>query len=142
MEIDPNNLREDAATLRCLVASLLEDRNNQERRIRRLQHMLEQLLRARYGPKRERVNENQLFLFAVGILDADKNAPIAKEKPASDKPKRPGHGRRRLPKFLARRRVVFDLPEHERQCPHCRGELKRIGEEISERLEYVPASLY
>jgi hypothetical protein len=41
MGIDPNNLPQDAATLRCLVASLLEDRDTQERRIRQLQHMLE-----------------------------------------------------------------------------------------------------
>jgi len=36
---------------------------------------------------------------------------------------------------------VFDLTEHEKQCPMCHGQLKRIGEEISERLEYVPASM-
>ena len=141
MDIDPNNLPQDAATLRCLVASMLEDRDTQERRIRQLQHMLEQLLRARYGPRRERVNENQLFLFAAEIVGTDKSAPPPKDRPASHRPKRKGHGRQRLPKSLKRQRVVFDLAEHEKKCPHCRGELKRIGEEISERLEYVPASL-
>jgi transposase len=54
----------------------------------------------------------------------------------------PGHGRQRLPESLARKRVVFDLGEDERRCPHCQGELRHIGEEVSERLEYVPASLY
>jgi transposase len=141
MEIDPSNLPQDAATLRCLVASLLEDRDTQERRIRQLQHMLEQLLRARYGPRRERVNENQLFLFAAKIVDVNRNEPVPKDKPVSDRPKRQGHGRQRLPKSLKRQRVVFDLAENEKQCPHCRGELKRIGEEIGERLEYVPASM-
>jgi transposase len=38
--------------------------------------------------------------------------------------------------------VVYDLGEEERQCPQCQGELRHIGEEVSERLEYVPASLY
>jgi transposase len=141
MEIDPNRLPQDAATLQCLVTSLLEDREAQERRIQRLQHMLEQLLRARYGPRRERVNENQLFLFAAEIVCGDKSESVEKEKPVSDRPKRKGHGRQRLPRSLRRERVVFDLAEHERQCPHCQGELKRIGEEISERLEYVPASM-
>jgi hypothetical protein len=37
MEIDPNNLPQDAATLQCLVASLLEDCHAQERRIHQLQ---------------------------------------------------------------------------------------------------------
>ena len=141
MEIDPNNLPGDPATLKCMVASLLEDREAGERRIRQLQHLLEQLLRARYGPRRERVNENQLFLFAADILGAEKSEPVPKDKPVSDRPKPKGHGRQRLPKSLKRERVVFDLAEHEKHCPHCQGELKRIGEEISERLEYVPASL-
>jgi transposase len=37
--------------------------------------------------------------------------------------------------------VIYDLEEAERHCPQCQGELKRIGAEVSERLEYVPASL-
>ncbi len=44
-------------------------------------------------------------------------------------------------KSLKRRRVVYDLAEAERQCPECHGEMKHIGEEIREELEYVPASL-
>lgn len=36
--------------------------------------------------------------------------------------------------------MVYELGEGKRQCPECQGELKRIGEEVSERLEYVPAS--
>jgi len=40
-----------------------------------------------------------------------------------------------------RRRVVYDLEERQRQCPQCQGALQRFGEEISERLEYVSASL-
>jgi transposase len=142
MDIDPNNLPEEAAALQRMVVSLLEDRENQDRRIRRLQHLLEQFLRARYGPKRERVNENQLFLFAAQILEATKDVSVAKEPGPADKPKRKGHGRNPLPKSLTRQRVVFDLADDKRQCPHCQGELKRIGEEISERLEFVPASLY
>jgi transposase len=46
-----------------------------------------------------------------------------------------------LPKSLERRRVVYDLVEAERHCPECHCELKHIGEEIREQLEYVPASL-
>jgi len=42
---------------------------------------------------------------------------------------------------LQRQRVVYDLGDAERQCPECLEPLKRIGEDVSERLEYVPASL-
>jgi transposase len=141
MEIDRNNLPQDTSTLQSLVTSLLEDRDTQERRIRQLQHMLEQLLRARYGPRRERLNENQLFLFAAEILKIETKESGSKDKPASDRPKRKGHGRQRLPKSLKRQRVVYDLAEHEKHCPVCQNQLNRIGEEISERLEYVPASM-
>jgi transposase len=141
MEIDPNNLPQDAATLQSLVVGLLEDRNTQERRIRQLQHMLEQLLRARYGPRRERLNENQLFLFAAEILKSEPKDPEPKDRQGSDRPKGKGHGRQRLPKSLKRQRIVFDLAEHQKQCPECQEQLHRIGEEISERLEYVPASM-
>ena len=37
--------------------------------------------------------------------------------------------------------MVHDLGEGARRCPQRQGELKRLGEEVSERLEYVPASL-
>jgi transposase len=106
--------------------------------------MVERLLRWRYGPKRERVDENQLFLYAVGIIGTGQEIlPLPEESETeTTTPQHQGHGRRRLPKPLERRRVVYDLGERERQCPQCQEELKRIGEETSERLEYVPASLY
>jgi transposase len=125
----------------------LEDRDRQEQRLRQLQHWLEQLLRARYGPRREHVDENQLFLFAAEILaQAGKIPPAPGESEASAPKSKPapqhrGHGRGALPKSLKRERVVYDLAEDQRQCPECQEVLKRIGEDVSERMEYVPASL-
>jgi transposase len=92
------------------------------------------------------VSENQLFLFAVALVSAGREAPSEPESAALEKAsegagKRKGHGRGALPKSLQRQRVVHDLAEGQRQCPQCQGALKRIGEEVSERLEYVPASL-
>jgi transposase len=147
VEIDPNHLPNDLAALRQIVVGLLTEAEQRERKLRQLQHWLEQLLRARYGPSRERVDENQLFLFAAEILtQAGKTPPSSEESQASgssstSKPPRPGHGRGKLPKSLKRQRVVYELAEERRQCPECQQALKRIGEEVSERLEYVPASL-
>jgi transposase len=147
VEIDPKQLPSDPAALRQMVVGLLEAAEQRERKLRQLQHWVEQLLRARYGPRRERVDEHQLFLFAAAILapggrtppDADeKAAPESKTKPSSQ---HRGHGRGALPKSLKRQRVVYDLEEAKRQCPECQEPLKRIGEDTSERLEYVPASL-
>ena len=147
MEIDPKQLPEDPSALRQMVIGLLEEAEQRERKLRQLQHWVEQLLRARYGPRRERVNENQLFLFAVALVSAGREAPpdSASEAGAPESGDRQvqqkGHGRGALPKSLQRQRVVYDLAEDQRQCPQCQEELKRIGEEVSERLEYVPASL-
>ncbi len=147
MEINPNQLPSDPAALRQMVMGLLGEAMERERKLRQLQHWVEQLLRARYGPRRERVDENQLFMFAAEIMARGEKTPPASgetEAPpagAKSTPQRPGHGRSALPKSLPRQRVVHDLGEGARQCPQCQGELKRMGEEVSERLEYVPASL-
>jgi len=145
--IDPKQLPHGVAALRQMVVGLLAEAEQRERKLRQLQHWVEQLLRARYGPRRERVSEDQLFLFAAAILaQGGKTPPDCEESKASSSDskstsQRPGHGRQRLPKSLKRQRVVYDLEEAKRQCPECREALKRIGEDVSERLEYVPASL-
>jgi transposase len=145
MEIDPDHLPDDLAAVQEMVRVLLTQADERERLLKQMQHQLEQLLRWRYGPRRERVDENQLFLFAAEILRAgaslDPAEPAATAEP-KEKPKPNGHGRQQLPKSLERRRVVHDLAEEQRRCPQCQGELKRIGEQVSERLEYVPASLH
>ena len=58
MEINPNQLPSDPAALRQMVVGLLGEAVERERKLRQLQHWVEQLLRARYGPRRERVDEN------------------------------------------------------------------------------------
>ena len=145
MTIDLSKLPNDPGVLRAMVGDLLRELEAKERKLVSLQHHLEQLFRWRYGPKRERLDENQLFLFAVGLVQADQEAGDASEEPeASSFPRRhaKGHGRNRLPEHLERRRTVYDVPADERWCPHCQEGLRPMGEDVSERLEYVPASLH
>ncbi|PYU65671.1 MAG: hypothetical protein DMG49_23705 [Acidobacteria bacterium] len=156
MEIDPHNLPAEAKILQQIVLQLLQAVEDKDQLLARLQHQLAQLLRYRYGQKRERIDENQLFLFAAQIIAASQraSATTSSEEPAAadssssadrkekkEKQERRGHGRNPLPESLERRRVVFGLEESQRQCPHCQTPMQRIGEDISERLEYVPASL-
>ncbi len=70
MEIDPHNLPKEAGILRQIVLQLLGVVEEKDRLLERVQHQLQQLLRQRYGPKRERIDENQLFLFAAQIIAA------------------------------------------------------------------------
>jgi transposase len=148
MEIDPKNLPDDAAALQRMLLRTLTQLDAaeaqlaaKERELQRVRHWLEQLLRNRYGQKRERVDENQLFMFAAQIASTGQEPPPEpKPAPAAPRPVPQGHGRQPLPKSLKRRRVVYDLAEAQRQCPECHGEMKHIGEDIREELEYVPAS--
>jgi len=151
MEIDPHNLPSEVHVLQQIVLQLLQTVEDKDQLLARVQHQLAQLLRNRYGQKRERIDENQLFLFAAQIIAASQRASAAtsseestadsltsKEKKETE---RRGHGRRPLPKTLERRRVVFDLEESQRQCQHCQTPMQKIGEDVSERLEFIPAFL-
>jgi transposase len=54
---------------------------------------------------------------------------------------RRGGGRGRLPDHLPREIVDHDLAEGEKSCPCCGETRQRIGSEMSEQLEFVPAVL-
>ena len=103
------------------------------------------LLRRFYGPKNETFDPRQLLLFGERIdqlpLDEASLAEEAGEEVVTRRvKKRHQHGRNPLPEHLPRIEIEHDLPEIEKPCPHC-GELRcRIGQEISEQLEYLPAS--
>jgi transposase len=152
MEIDPHNLPSEVNLLQQIVLQLLQAVEDKDQLLARVQHQLAQLLRYRYGQKRERIDENQLFLFAAQIIAASQRTSAApsSEEPAADsssrvdgeekkeKPERRGHGRKALPESLERRRVVFDLEESQRQCGQCQTPMHKIGEDVSERLEFIP----
>lgn len=155
MEIDPHNLPSEVNVLQQIVLQLLQAVEDKDQLLARVQHQLAQLLRYRYGQKRERIDENQLFLFAAQIIAAGQQSrggtpseepavglsSRAESKEKKEKPERGGHGRKTLPASLERRRVVFDLEESQRQCQYCQTPMQKIGEDVSERLEFVPASL-
>src|SRR5262249_45213555 len=114
-----------------------------------LQQRLDQLLRRLYGPKAERFDPNQPWLIPE-MAAADANGETMATTAASDnegtpeatKSKRPGHGRRKLPADLPRQRKEHVLPEAQRLCPCCGEVCQKFGEEISEQLDYRPASLF
>jgi transposase len=125
-------IREQAETLR-----------QQGQLIVRLQHQLEQLLRQRYGKKGEKVDPDQLMLFAQEIF-AQAEPVVPAPQPiegATSKPGSSSHGRKPLPASLPRKRIVHDVAHEDRACPECGAERRSIGEEVREQLEYVPASL-
>lgn len=64
-------------------------------------------------------------------------APKILNKPTADK--KPG--RKPLPASLPREERLIDITEEQKICPCCQGALHRVGEERSEQLEYIPASI-
>jgi len=140
-------LPDDIETAHRLIRELLETLRQQAHLNDTLRHQLEQLLRRIYGRKSEKLDPNQLLLFAREILEAagPETPPEPEPTPAPGsapaKPPAKGHGRKPLPAGLPRKRIVHDVPLEERLCPDCGGERGCIGEEVRERLEYVPASM-
>jgi len=49
-------------------------------------------------------------------------------------------GRKPIPEHLPRKEIIHDLPEHEKTCT-CGAKLVKIGEDILEELEYIPAKV-
>lgn len=100
------------------------------------QHML-WLKKQMFGRKSEKLDLNQLLLFDAGEPSQAKTEEEQIEIPAHARQK--PSGRKPLPKELPRERIEY-FPE-EKLCSCCGKELQRIGEEITEELDYIPARL-
>jgi transposase len=137
--VDPKALPEDAETLKKMLVDVTAQLDRTER-------LLRQLLQAKTGRKSEQLSREQLALFAAELgldLPEPEESDDSEEEPprasasGSGKPR----GRKPLPRHLKRERIEHDLPEPEKHCGHCDQDLRRIGEEVSERYEYLPAQM-
>jgi len=135
----------DPQALRQLVLELLKAVQEKDLRIGQLSAQLEVLKRRIFGRSSEKLDPGQLVLdLGVWLAAHPAPAPPEPELPAEPKVTSPrqGHGRGRLPENLPRHRIEYHPAPQDRICRDCSGELKRIGEEVSEQLEYVPATLF
>lgn len=114
-------------------------------RIERLKAALRLLSDKVYGAKSEKarfadVNQQELQFDEIECL-VDKEPSEDKAEDESTVVKehtRRGGGRKPLPEDLPRIDVIHDLDESEKVCA-CGHALKRIGEEVTEQLEFIPA---
>ena len=112
-------------------------------RIEQLEFQIAKLKRAQFGPKSEKLafNEAQLTLCLSGsVIETQPIAQTEQPEASNEKPARAARKSRALPTHL-RREVRTHLPEHTK-CPCCDGELRRLGEDASEMLEYTPGSFH
>jgi transposase len=127
------------------------------RKSRELELLVQKLSRERVGKRSERIDPGQLRLMFEQLLsqegeperevdpeaEAREDAQLDQEiERAELEQKRAPAGRRRREtiRTLGVQRVVHhrELPEDERQCPHCGGTQTRIGQDEQRLLEYVP----
>jgi transposase len=120
-----------------LQAMLLAERAENER----LRQIIKELQRHRFGRRAESLPEDQLLL---GLEEAEQVEAegLAREESA-DPVKRDARARKRranrgsLPAHLPRVEQVIDIAD--KICPCCQGQLHVMGEDLSERLDMIPA---
>ncbi|MHB8483352.1 MAG: IS66 family transposase [Nitrospiria bacterium] len=156
MKVDLSTLPEDVTSLKEIISSFEEFRQENERRyidlnqnlagLKERNALLEEQLRLYramlYGRRSEKNNEaekNQLGLFN----EAEETASVSSLEEKPEEITVPSHtrrksGRRPLPADLPREEVIHDLAEEEKVCA-CGSPLGRIGEEVSEKLDIIPA---
>jgi transposase len=123
--------------LETLKAMLLAERCESER----LRQIIKEMQRHRFGRKAETLPEEQMLLGLEDVEQVAASAEAEQDESVPDGRAARAHKRRSnrgaLPAHLPRIEVVVDIED--KTCLCCRGELHRIGEDRSERLELVPA---
>ena len=130
---DIENLPDDIGQLKLLVGDCYQQINHLQDRVALLQAAL-------YAPKSEKSKDlfqGILPLPLIRIAEAKPTEVPVVEVPAHTRAKR---GRKPLPDHLPRVEIIHDLPEEQKICA-CGACLKCIGEEVSEKLDYVPATM-
>ncbi len=137
MPATPANLPDDVEALKHLLAGRDREIRHLQARVEQLEEEKRRLLARRYEPSSEKDPAPQIRLF---------NEPEYIAEPETDeRVSVPAHKRRRshrqpLPDHLPRVEVQHDLPEQEKTCA-CGCRLTRIGEDVSEQLDIVPATI-
>ncbi|MFA6207528.1 MAG: IS66 family transposase [Methylocystis sp.] len=149
--MDAASLAEENAALKALLARSQSDLAEHQAALaaseearRRLEIIIDDLRREKFGSKSEKLTPDQFNLpledveIAQGVLDAaqEKAAAIIKGKSARADRSRNGN-RGQLPAHLPRVERVIE--PRSTLCPCGCGPMTMIGEDVSERLDVIPA---
>jgi len=128
-----DKLPEDPAKLQDMVSLLANEVQSQALFIKKLQHQLHGANRHRFGSKSESMDQLQLFAENEEITEAA--TEVEQTTPAEPTPPKAKPKRKPLPGHLDRNKQVLSPGE---ACNECGGDLKVLGEDITEELEYIP----
>jgi transposase len=146
----PDSLPDDIAALKALVRAERAARLNAEAEaharaleIEKYKLMIARLRHGRFGASSERGARllDQLELQLADLEESAAETAVAAELAAKAVVPigaftRAKPARRPLPAHLPRERIVHPAPS---VCPCCGGALRKLGEDVTETLEYVPA---
>ena len=137
MRLDLENLPADVNLLHRLVRDMAAAVESRDGEIERLQAIVKQFQRARFGRRSERLDPDQ---FALGLEDLDTDiAHVEASRPAPKDAAREQPRRKPLPEHLPRDEVLLDIDGE--VCACCGGALHAVGESVSEMLDWLPAQL-
>jgi transposase len=127
-------LPEDMGVLQQMVLQLLAN-------VESLQQQLTWYQRHLFGRRSEKLDPNQALLFELPppVVPAPAVPPATSVARPPTRPSR-RNGRVPLPAHLPRERIEHHPPQEALVCPQCGGAKEPMGEEITEQLDYVPAS--
>lgn len=136
--MDASQLREFAVSLIDQISHLDSENRTKQFKIDQLTYEMAVLKRWRFGARSEQLNSDQRLLFEETIeadleaiaLELEKLKGTQDKKPPKDKPKRAA-----LPAHLPR---VDIHHEPDQTVCGCGCELKRIAEDVAEKLDYTP----
>ena len=133
-------LDEERAAAKVQVDELTIAMGEADAEIERLQSIIKAFMRHRFGPRSEQLDADQLQLGLEDIETALGQAQAVREaisdRPHSERPRKANRGS--LPTHLERVEQLVDVED--KTCPCCGGALHSIGEDVSERLDVVPAT--
>ena len=112
------------------MASLSSELKSRDLLIEKLKHQLAGLRRHQFGSRTEALDQLMLTLEAEEIAQAVETSKADASTEEKRQPKR-----RPLPDHLPRHQTTLSAGD---ACADCGGKLKRLGEDVTEELEYVP----
>ena len=137
-----------AEALKALIRAQHEQLLSRESEIEHLKLLLAKLQRMQFGRKSEKLTQQieQLELRLEELQSRSAESASQPESPSAamapslltSPPARPA--RRPLPDHLLRQTQRHEPKES--ACPDCGGRLRKLGEDVSEMLEYAPASFF
>lgn len=134
MTVNVAELPADVQELRHLVIE-------QNKKIQILEEELRLAKAYRFGRSADReIEDKQARLFNEAEDGAEQRVEQPLKQPSIPVAahNRKKAGRRALPENLPREEIVHDIPEDQKRCA-CGAVMRRIGEEVSEQLEIIPA---